>query len=182
MHVKTLCLGALCLGEATGYDIKKLFEAAFNHFHHASFGSIYPALKQLEQDGLVSLRVESGARHPTRNLYSVTSEGRARFTEELAATEPDEHIRSEFLVLLFFAHLLPTPVLEGKLRQVERRYRERLAYLEDLSRNRDTTAGILLTIEMGIAAFRAKLDTLEKRRGDLLKRHRDLPDSWKEGT
>jgi len=180
MHVKTLCLGALCLGDATGYDIKKLFEAAFNHFHHASFGSIYPALKQLEKEGLVSCRVEPGSRHPTRNLYSATDEGRAEFAAALAGTEPNEDIRSEFLVLLFFAHLLPTDILEQKLDQVEQRYESQLAYLEMLRRESDTTAGIRLTIEIGIAASRAKLDTLRRHRDALLKQHRDIPASWTE--
>lgn len=180
MHVKTLCLGALCLGDATGYDIKKLFEAAFNHFHHASFGSIYPALKQLEKEGFVSCRVEPGSRHPTRNLYSATDEGRAEFTTALAGTEPKEDVRSEFLVLLFFAHLLPTDILEQKLDQVEQRYESQLAYLEMLGRESDTTAGIRLTIEIGIAASRAKLDTLRRHRDALLERHRDMPASWTE--
>ncbi len=34
MDVKTLCLGVLCHGDATGYDIKKHFETAFSHFFH----------------------------------------------------------------------------------------------------------------------------------------------------
>ncbi len=180
MQVKTLCLGALCLGDATGYDIKKLFEAAFNHFHHASFGSIYPALKQLEKEGLVTRSVEAGARHPTRNLFSATAEGHASFKEALAATEPHEDLRSEFLVLLFFAHLLPTEVLAEKLDKVQLDYAAKLAYLEDLSKTSDTTAGIRLTIEMGINTYRTRLATLEERRGELLKRHRDIPRSWTE--
>ncbi|MEN8176388.1 MAG: PadR family transcriptional regulator, partial [Pseudomonadota bacterium] len=79
MHIKTLCLGALCFGDATGYDIKKLFEAAFNHFHTASFGSIYPALSQLQDAGLVTHSVEPGDKHPDRKLFRVTDEGRDAF-------------------------------------------------------------------------------------------------------
>ena len=40
MNVRTLCLGVLSLGEATGYEIKKLLESRFSHFYDASFGSI----------------------------------------------------------------------------------------------------------------------------------------------
>ena len=53
MDVKTLCLGVLCHGEATGYDIKKHFESAFSHFFLAGYGSIYPALAELTERGLV---------------------------------------------------------------------------------------------------------------------------------
>ena len=117
MNVKTLCLGSLCLMDGTGYDIKKLFEEAFRHFHSASYGSIYPALNQLLQEGLIELRVEPGERHPDRKVYSITEEGRRTFLEEIVQTEPTEQMRSEFLVLLFFAHLLPTERLEVLLKQ-----------------------------------------------------------------
>ena len=68
MNVKTLCLGSLCLMDGTGYDIKKLFEAAFSHFHSASYGSIYPSLNQLLLEGLIARRVEPGERHPDRKV------------------------------------------------------------------------------------------------------------------
>ena len=53
MNVRTLCLGVLSFGEATGYEIKKeIEEGPFSHFIEASFGSIYPALTQLLGEGL----------------------------------------------------------------------------------------------------------------------------------
>ncbi|VAX06887.1 hypothetical protein MNBD_GAMMA26-1955 [hydrothermal vent metagenome] len=97
MNVKTLCLGTLCLGDSTGYEIKKLFEASFSHFHNASYGSIYPALNQLLQEDLVSCRIEPGEKHPNRKLFSINDQGRKAFVAELASTPPKEHIRSEFL-------------------------------------------------------------------------------------
>ena len=175
MQLKTLCLGALCLGDATGYDIKKLFETAFTHFHHASFGSIYPALKQLESEGLVQSRVEAGPRHPDRRLFSTTAAGRSKFVMALAETPPTEQVRSEFLVLLFFAHLLPTEVLAVKLTEVERGYEQQLDYLESIPREGHASAGMALTIDLGIAASRAKLETLRAHRSSLLAHHRELP-------
>lgn len=176
MQLKTLCLGALCLGDATGYDIKKLFETAFTHFHHASFGSIYPALKKLESEGLVKSRVEPGPRHPERRLFSTTVAGRSAFVRLLAETAPTEHLRSEFLVLLFFAHLLPTEVLADKLTEVEKRYEQQLDYLKSLPREGRASAGMALTIDLGIAACQAKLETLRTHRSSLLARHRDIPE------
>ena len=59
MNVRTLCLGILSVGEASGYEIKKeIEEGLFSHFIDASFGSIYPALTQLNAEGLVTLRAE----------------------------------------------------------------------------------------------------------------------------
>src|SRR3546814_665287 len=57
MDAKTLCLGVLSRGAASGYEIKKAFEEGpFSHFHQASFGSIYPTLNALSADGLVAVR------------------------------------------------------------------------------------------------------------------------------
>ena len=45
MDTRSICLGVLSMGEATGYEIKKLFEdGPFSHFYDAGYGSIYPAL------------------------------------------------------------------------------------------------------------------------------------------
>ena len=59
MDVRTLCLGVLSLGDASGYEIKKRLESTFNHFYDASFGSIYPALNQLQKEGLVRCEPEA---------------------------------------------------------------------------------------------------------------------------
>jgi len=60
MDVKTLCLGVLSLGDASGYEIRKMFEEGpFAHFHHASFGSIYPALSPLLDAEQVTWAVEA---------------------------------------------------------------------------------------------------------------------------
>lgn len=107
MDVKTLCLGVLTLGEASGYDIKKYFECTFSHFYVAGFGSIYPALAELSQSGLVTCRMEPQRGRPDRKVYAITPAGRNAFAAALAEAYPTHRVRSEFLVLLYFAHLLP---------------------------------------------------------------------------
>ncbi len=172
MNVKTLCLGSLCLcEEATGYDIKKLFEEAFSHFHSASFGSIYPSLNQLQQDGLIDLRVEPGERHPDRKIYSITPQGRQSLVEELLQAEPGEQIRSDFLVLLFFAHLLPNARVAWLLDRMIERYRHELEYLESIRDAPEHTAGIRFTIRIGITAVGAKLKFLQQQRDEFLREH-----------
>lgn len=175
MHVKTLCLGALSLGDSTGYDIKKLFEAAFAHFQNASFGSIYPALKKLQEEGAVSCTVEPGDRHPDRKRFQLTKRGQERLVEELSLTPATELVRSDFLVQLFFAHLLPTQVLQRKLQEIEIHYRNELAYLESIREQHCMSAGMRYGVEQGIAVYRAKLDHLERHRDRLLVTHRDPP-------
>ena len=65
MDVRTICLAILTRGDATGYEIKKLFEdGGYRHFVEASFGSIYPALNRLTEEGLVSVRAEAQEKRP----------------------------------------------------------------------------------------------------------------------
>ena len=107
MDVKTLCLGVLTERDLTGYEIKQHFEEAFSHFFVAGYGSIYPALADLTRRGLVECTSVPQEKRPDKKVYSLTVEGREALVDELMATPPRHKIRSEFLVLMVFAHLLP---------------------------------------------------------------------------
>ena len=77
MDVKTVCLGMLTDGDASGYDLKKQFESTFSHFFAAGYGSIYPALSALLADGLVDCREIAQDGRPDRKVYRITTAGRA---------------------------------------------------------------------------------------------------------
>ena len=115
MDVKTLCLGVLTERPMTGYDIKKLFEAGFRHFFVAGFGSIYPALAELAQDGLVTVESVEQDKRPDKKVYRITEAGRQSLIGELMAAEPRHKVRSEFLALIYFAHLLPPERIEAAI-------------------------------------------------------------------
>ena len=107
MDVKTMCLGALTLGDASGYEIKKQFEdGPFAYFHAAGFGSIYPALNKLDAEGLVTCREMAQNGRPDKKVYSITEAGRQAFHKALHKNAAEDKIRSESLFILFFSHLL----------------------------------------------------------------------------
>lgn len=108
MDIKTLCLGLLTSGKATGYDLKKHFESTFSHFYTAGYGSIYPALADLSEDGLVTCTEISEAGRPARKVYTITEAGRERFSQALAGQDcPCHKIKSEFLAMMYFAQQMP---------------------------------------------------------------------------
>jgi DNA-binding PadR family transcriptional regulator len=110
MDVRTICLGILSRGDATGYEIKKLFDDdGYQHFVEASFGSIYPALGRLTEEGLVSVREELQEKRPDRKVYSITDKGRAAFLSALMKPLPEDRHRSPFVFAMLFSHLLPQP-------------------------------------------------------------------------
>jgi PadR family transcriptional regulator, regulatory protein AphA len=130
MDVKTLCLGVLTEGDKTGYEIKRCFEDAFSHFFAAGFGSIYPALAELSRRGLVTSRSVEQEGRPDKKIYSITPEGERVLADELAGTPPRHKVRSEFLVLMYFAHLLPPERVAGIIDRMIAQWEPLVAELE----------------------------------------------------
>lgn len=169
MDVKTLCLGILTLGNATGYEIKKQFEEAFSHFYAAGYGSIYPALNQLAADGLVTFTEVEQEKRPDKKVYSITDAGRRRFAEVLAQTPPRHRLRSEFMVLMFFAQMLPTERIAEVIEEELARNRDVLTRIECAEGSPEwNTPGGRVTLEFGRALTQAAIDYLERKAPVLL--------------
>ena len=126
MDVKTVCLGMLTDGEASGYDLKKEFESSFGHFFAAGYGSIYPALNALARDGLVECRHVPQDGKPDRKVYSITELGREHLLTALDNPSPSHKVRSEFLATMCFSHLMSHEQIETVL---EHRVKEMTDYL-----------------------------------------------------
>ncbi len=112
MNVRTLCLGALTFGDATGYEIKKMAEEGlFSHFIEASFGSIYPALTKMTEEGLLTFRTENQDGKPDKKVYSITPLGREELRQALTTFPRKDKFKSEFLfIMLLSKHLDPDHV------------------------------------------------------------------------
>lgn len=174
MDIKTLCLGVLTEGEASGYDIKKYFECVFSHFYVAGFGSIYPALTELAREGLVTCREETQANRPDRKVYALTTAGRDVFLKSLAGTPPRHRIRSEFYVLLHFAHLLPSErlsaMLDERLGDVTRTLAEVQRIADGFSSpDCDFTAAQRFEVELALATLKAHREFIASHREALLR-------------
>ena len=121
MDVKTVCLGMLTDGPASGYDMKKCFESTFGHFFAAGYGSIYPALATLARNGLVELEEIPQEGKPDRKVYSITDKGREALAEGLSNPRPTHKVRSEFLAMMCFAHLMKEEQVETVIDTSSRR-------------------------------------------------------------
>ena len=104
MNIRTLCLGILSRGDATGYEIKKMVEEGlFSHFIEASFGSIYPALTRMTEDGLVTFRSESQDGKPDKKVYSITPAGLTALKHALTVFPRKDKFKSEFLFIMLLS-------------------------------------------------------------------------------
>lgn len=118
MDVKTLCLGVLTEQDRSGYEIKRRCEEVFRHFFVAGFGSIYPALAELQRDGLVTATNVEQKKRPDKKIYQITEAGQSALAAELIATPPRHKVRSEFLTLMYFAHLMPADRVDEVLAEM----------------------------------------------------------------
>ena len=158
MDIKTLCLGVLTFGDHSGYEIKKHFEHAFNHFFSAGFGSIYPALASLTDDELVECHSVPQDKRPDKKVYHLTESGRAHLIDILKRTYPSHKVRSEFFALLYFAELLSEPDLQ---RIVQQRSRDISELLDTLARLQPPEKpGHELVLGLARASLQAQLDYL----------------------
>jgi DNA-binding PadR family transcriptional regulator len=106
MDVKTILLGSLFDKSLSGYDLKKLFSLSFAFFSGLSYGSIYPALKKLEEEGLITMKLEIQESVPNRKVYTITEAGKQAFLNSLNSPFGLERYKNALLMrMFFFEHL-----------------------------------------------------------------------------
>jgi len=168
MDVKTLCLGVLTLGDASGYEIRKQFEEGpFAHFFEASYGSIYPALGRLLDEELVSVAEHAQDGKPDKKVYSLTAAGRKTFVDALTVEPAPDKFRSEVLVYLFFAELLTPNQLETVFERYLAHFKDMACVLDGLNKG-GAPNGRLFVRGMGQAFYKGMAAYMDAHRHELL--------------
>ncbi|MBB3038132.1 PadR family transcriptional regulator [Hoyosella altamirensis] len=121
-------LGLLQEAPMHGYELRKRLTGLLGPFRAFSYGSLYPALRRMQADGLIEEDPQSegtGLRRRARKVYEITEKGRSRFAELVADTGPQNYSDDGFGVHLAFFSRTPADarlrILEGRRRQVEER-------------------------------------------------------------
>ena len=180
MDVKTLCLGVLSAEDLSGYEIKRTCEEVFRHFFVAGFGSIYPALAELQRDGLVTAKSVEQKKRPDKKIYRITGAGRAALAEELVATPPRHKVRSEFLALMYFAHLMPPERVDAVLGEMIERFEatlvDELAVFDREDAPSELTPGQHFALGYGRTVLTAALAYCKRQRPQLARALRGEPE------
>lgn len=120
-------LGLLLESPMHGYELRKRLTGLLGAFRAFSYGSLYPALRRMQTDGLIAedAAPEGAVLRRARRVYKLTDAGRQRFTELVADTGPQNYTDDGFGVHLAFFNRTPAAarmrILEGRRRQVEER-------------------------------------------------------------
>ncbi len=103
MSVRHAILGLLHYQDMHGYKIKRHMEQHLGNMWSINYGQIYPNLKKLEEEGLVTKEEVARSGTPSRKLYSITPDGKEAFAEWLVS---DPHgtmlLRDPFLLRFVF--------------------------------------------------------------------------------
>ena len=158
-------LGLLAIEPAqSGYDLKKTIEGSVGFFWGESYGQLYPTLKQLTAEGLVSAETPESDAGRKRQLYSITETGQAALKEWLALPYRVAPLRDEFLLKLFFGHTAGIETTIAQVKEFQSKTRELVQYLEMIGQvsqqrqsDRPELLYWLLTLEYGLAQLRATL-------------------------
>ncbi|WMJ86995.1 PadR family transcriptional regulator [Anaerocolumna sp. MB42-C2] len=100
-----IILGFLMCGDTSGYDLKQWMTKSTSYFFDASFGSIYPALKRLEDKKLVIFN-ESVQGNKYKKIYQITKSGKETFMKWIEEPITFEKSRQDHLVKIFFYEFL----------------------------------------------------------------------------
>lgn len=163
MNVRDFILGLLVRQPMSGYDIKSLLESLSWLIDVPSYGSVYPALHALLEDGFVSVEVVTSPDKPPKKVYSATEEGERALQEWLAHMQETEPSLKSFLMRLFladnFSHTGLITHLNRRRLQVKMNHSafEKLATAEA----GDGDLGERLVRDYSLAIANAELDWLE---------------------
>ncbi|WP_421694843.1 PadR family transcriptional regulator [Aestuariivirga sp.] len=170
MNVRTLCLGVLSAGEASGYEIKKeIEEGLFSHFIDASYGSIYPALTQLAGEGLLTVRAEEQSGRPDKKVYAINAKGTDALARAISVLPGRDKYKSEFLFQMLLGEYITPGVMLAAIDK-------QLADLEaDLTRIGECKcaehphAGARFVADYGKAVMSAAVSVLKDKKAELLR-------------
>ena len=91
-RINMVILGLLNHEDLTGYDIKKRIDSSISFFWNGSFGNIYPALKELENDSYILSSNDSvGGRE--RIVYHITQKGKMHLKEWISEQQAVNELR-----------------------------------------------------------------------------------------
>jgi len=166
-------LGLVHRQPSSGYDLCRLFETTPMAHYSSSPGAIYPALRRLEKQELITGETEKADSLRPRRVYRSTSAGEAALREWASArVTRDEVVRDLDMLMLRFA-------LMGALvdRAAARRFLEELAgeledYLGELEGHLEKVAAAgdphgRLALESGIEQHRVLARWARRALGEL---------------
>ena len=165
-----ILLGLICLAPSSGYDLKRIFASTPMGLYQPSSGALYPALRRLDQWGLVQAQEpdsRDGQSARQRRVYEATQTGQAAHVSWLRTPiEPATAPRDLGLHIMRFVmmeHLLGPEEVVAFLRDLADALAGLTAQLERYVNTAEfTDRHPRLALDHGLAVHRASLGWVER--------------------
>jgi len=161
-------LGLLSHEPMTGYEIKKRMDTSLKFFWGASYGSIYPTLNGLVQEGMVT-KLETKENGRDKFIYTITVKGLTHLKEWLKLPVEKDEMRYETLLKLFFGNEVGAEETLKHILSFEEKIRRELPFLKgavnELKKIKDSEAAhiyYLITAIFGVKVYEAFLESCEE--------------------
>jgi PadR family transcriptional regulator AphA len=160
--IRHLILGLLAPQSMSGYDIKCLLKSWSWLVDSPSFGSLYPTLHALQDDGLVTVERVPGQGKPARKVYTITEAGRQALREWVDQPVAQDTSLKTFIMRLILAGNFSHTGLIAYLQQRRSQVAVHRATLEQIAGTLDETdLGQRLASDYGLALASAELVWLD---------------------
>jgi len=159
VSLRYFILGVLAQQPMSGYDIKRYVKGLSWLIGSPSSGSLYPALRSLLEEELVSVEIVPGVDKPPRKIYSIEQTGRDTLREWIEKPVASDVPLKAFVMRLLLADSFSPANLAAYLQQRHTQvatHQADLARMSDRLRN-ETHLGLRLALNYGLELASAEI-------------------------
>jgi len=156
-------LGILTHGDQSGYDIRKHINGSIGYFWQESYGQLYPALKNMVSQGLLTMHIEKNEGKPDKKIYQITSAGKDVFLKWLKKpVESYPKVRHELLLKLFFGNETTPQINTAHVTEYRQQcihFLEEIKKIKDALKDNANPAAVywLITVSNGLHTLNAEI-------------------------
>ena len=166
--IDVVILGLLSHENLTGYDIKKRIDGAIGFFWKGSFGNIYPALGDMEKQGLVKKKDAKSSGGREKIFYQITKKGSEYLSSWIRVESASNELRYETLLKIYFGGAADKKITKHNIEVFEKQVKQNLSLLymfrDNLEKVLDQEDHMYyyLTVTFGIDSYEAYLKWCNK--------------------
>ncbi len=148
----------------TGYGIKKHVKTRLNAVTSASYGTLYPTLHKLLEEGAVEVDEVPQTGRPAKKVYKITPAGRDELDMWLKQPPAMDQVKREFLLKLYFSKDLPLHQLRTLITYRRSEVQTMLDALqsEDFSKEDASTPHQTWVMDYVLSLYQAEMDWLRQ--------------------
>lgn len=163
VSLRHFILGLLTQQPMSGYDIKRFLKGLSWLIGNPSGGSLYPVLRCLRQEDLVTVEIVPGLDRPPRKIYTITEAGRQELQAWVERPAVSKATLKAFVMRLLLAENF---TFEGLTAHIQQRRAQVAAHYDDLHRAVEMSEekdeqGHFLAMDYGLALASAELSWLD---------------------